>query len=171
MNFHDCLAQCECSLTDCIGTDWVLCGVWPDWLDTCVTPMMLCCVQLPGMMMSPMMRGVNNAGYYPNPYEASHVTSVSPLTLLWTTDKRSGYEVLNPLNLVLTRELHGDDNLSPSPSIPVNLKSIPNRSRYTLSPSPSVPAQTSPLPHITTLSPSPFHPRTNCGHPHPTTVH
>jgi len=33
----------------------------------------LCVVyeQPPGMMMSPMMRGVNTGGYYPGPYDVS----------------------------------------------------------------------------------------------------
>jgi len=33
------------------------------------------CEQPPGMMMSPMMRGVNSAGYYPSPYDVSRLTS------------------------------------------------------------------------------------------------
>jgi len=39
------------------------------------------------------------------------------------------------------RELRGEDNLSPSPSVPVNLESIPNRPRWTLSPSQSIPCR------------------------------
>ena len=43
-------------------------------------------VQPPGMVMSPVMRGMNAGGYYPGPYDVSHalfiLTAVSVLKML-----------------------------------------------------------------------------------------
>jgi hypothetical protein len=50
-----------------------------------------------------------------------------------------------------TRELHGDEQRSPSPTVPARPNPIPNRPRNTSSPSPSIPAKVHPHPRPSPL--------------------
>jgi len=58
---------------------------------------------------------------------------------------------------VVIRELHGDEQLSPSPSVTVNLESVPDHPHPNSSPSPSVTAQvvSIPIPIAVHTRPSP----------------
>ena len=60
---------------------------------------MLCAYeQPPGMMMSPMMRGMNSGGYYPGPYD------VSCTVLCLTSALQFKYGVLSKLQMCCSTE-------------------------------------------------------------------